>query len=508
MPSLKQYTLDREISLGVKLSPALALRAVQDSELASVFEYFEYGSPSVHALAQPGLRPHSTVLELAAPWSPPVGVLSALEEELTRTGQTYLGDHIGWLRTDVSAPGAGYLLPPPFESRTLENIERNVRAVTQYIDLPLALELPVVYESTGSLKWIEFLRKLEALLPSSAGWLLDIGHLVSTSHNLQIPFDEILDVLNLQGRNLYEIHLSSVSVEATGVVHDRHIGSREDLEAAIGLLFGLEVGAANWTIESSATDLKQIRQLAKWVQETPVDQDATLLAPRPSPTQKALRQSEAKGRLVILRDKVVNQVERAKFPTPVIERLKQWNLGDWVAFRSFLDDPRIGLRTLPAFESPEDDGQNLLPSIWKFLLRRNLVTHDHAIAATQAVVRRTALDLLDEIKRDQLSIEWVIEGVGDRQQLWVKTNSLGQLVAEPTSRSHEKLGSHPYIFLDLTQEVPEGELKWKQRRQPSYFQKHQNQTAFNSLKPISTRLLQGRLDRSKIGETHSRTERR
>ncbi len=142
--------------------------------------------------------------------------LKALRE---RTNARWVSDHLCW--TGVAGKNSHDLLPLPYTEESLRHVVSRVRAVSDVLGAPIALENPSTYaEFSGStMKEWEFLARLAE--EADCGILLDVNNVYVSSRNHGFDPKTYLDAVPWD--RVVQFHVAGHTDHGTHVV-DTHIG--------------------------------------------------------------------------------------------------------------------------------------------------------------------------------------------------------------------------------------------------------------------------------------------
>jgi uncharacterized protein (UPF0276 family) len=146
--------------------------------------------------------------------------LAALRD---RIGARWLSDHLCW--TGVNGKNSHDLLPMPFTEEALRHTVARVRAVQDFLEMPLVLENPSSYlEFRGAtLSEAEFLA--EVVRETDARLLLDVNNVYVSSKNHGFDAGEYLRALPLD--RVVQFHVAGHTDHGTHII-DSHIGPVPD----------------------------------------------------------------------------------------------------------------------------------------------------------------------------------------------------------------------------------------------------------------------------------------
>jgi uncharacterized protein (UPF0276 family) len=142
--------------------------------------------------------------------------LKALRE---RVGALWVSDHLCW--TGVAGKNTHDLLPIPYTDEALIHVGRRVRAVQEFLEMPLILENPSTYvEFTASTmsEW-EFLAALAN--EADCGLLLDVNNVFVSAANHGFDPGEYLE--HLPHERVVQFHVAGHTREGEHTI-DTHVG--------------------------------------------------------------------------------------------------------------------------------------------------------------------------------------------------------------------------------------------------------------------------------------------
>lgn len=147
-----------------------------------------------------------------------LGKLKALAQ---RVKAPFVSDHLCW--TAYLCHNSHDLLPIPLTEETLRHVVGRVRAIQDFLELPLALENPSNYlEFTMSqMSEIEYLTRLAE--EADCGLLLDVNNVFVSAFNHGFDPDEYIEKVPVE-RVLYH-HVAGHTEKGTHIIdtHDNHV---------------------------------------------------------------------------------------------------------------------------------------------------------------------------------------------------------------------------------------------------------------------------------------------
>jgi len=149
--------------------------------------------------------------------------LAELKALRTRTRARWVSDHLCW--TGVTSKNSHDLLPLPYTEESLRHVADRVRAVSDILGAPIALENPSTYaEFAGSTmtEW-EFLARLAEA--ADCGILLDVNNIYVSSKNHGFDPRTYLDAVPWD--RVVQFHVAGHTDHGTHVI-DTHIGPVTD----------------------------------------------------------------------------------------------------------------------------------------------------------------------------------------------------------------------------------------------------------------------------------------
>ncbi len=149
--------------------------------------------------------------------------LAELKALKARTNARWVSDHLCW--TGVAGKNSHDLLPVPYTEESLRHVVSRVRAVSDILGAPIALENPSTYaEFSGStMKEWEFLARLAE--DADCGILLDVNNVYVSSKNH--GFDPMTYLDAVPWERVVQFHVAGHTDHGTHVI-DTHIGPVTD----------------------------------------------------------------------------------------------------------------------------------------------------------------------------------------------------------------------------------------------------------------------------------------
>jgi uncharacterized protein (UPF0276 family) len=370
------------------------------SGLCSAIDYLEYPAPVIDFKAlQKGafgqckqLRPHSVNLSTASPERPATSVLKRLKQELLECGGTFLGEHIGYLNPNPKGPSLGYILPPPLNFKTIQNIVQNVHFMQDFLGVPVALENPNIYtvHPDSQLTWPQFIAELSEKLPKESGWLIDFSHLyVGWRNTLDASFQDYLRAYSASHRTVFEMHLSSFSCDKDGVSHDDHATPLNEhyLKDILHRINVCEIVPLSFTVERDIRsvadvvilqkDICLVRELVcsksqistvgiEVLKENVVTIDSAVRSSRELAGRHKFLLRRLGSQLVTCEENDLNELALVCGEKSLQSFLASfWN---WLS----INEQSIGM--LPYYDPTESDGIDLLLPLWEFLQKYKIST--------------------------------------------------------------------------------------------------------------------------------------
>lgn len=118
---------------------------------------------------------HLLEVNLVHPLEEQKDLIDELLDRIDTLQPVYVEEDLGlwrWGQTELEE----HMLPPIFDGPTLETIVRNVVQLQSMLDVPLYVENPPIYFTTGDIDALEFMHRVAD--GANCGLILDIGHVV------------------------------------------------------------------------------------------------------------------------------------------------------------------------------------------------------------------------------------------------------------------------------------------------------------------------------------------
>ena len=166
--------------------------------------------------------------------------LAELKSLRERTGARWVSDHLCW--TGVSKKNTHDLLPMPYTEEALRHVVSRVRAVSDILGTPIALENPSTYAefSGSSMKEWEFLARLAE--EADCAILLDVNNVYVSAKNH--GFDPMTYLDAIPWDRVVQFHVAGHTDHGTHAI-DTHIGPVADpVWKLLGVAYARSGGAS------------------------------------------------------------------------------------------------------------------------------------------------------------------------------------------------------------------------------------------------------------------------
>ena len=220
-PALRPFLQRRPDALDVlEIEPQTLWLA--DDPVAGPFREFGPGIAAFAAL--PGHKlVHSVGMPLGGTRRPDPGQLSLIRGTAQRLGSPWVSEHLSVAGTPHIQ--AGFLLPPLQTEDGIALAVRNIRAFSDAIGKPVAIETGVAYFARKPFEMEDGIFLARVAEAADCGLLLDLHNLYCNHKNGRIDFDRTMAQLPLE--RVWEVHLAGGS-EMDGVWLDSHSGPMPD----------------------------------------------------------------------------------------------------------------------------------------------------------------------------------------------------------------------------------------------------------------------------------------
>lgn len=278
--------------IGIKINNQILLE-ISSNKLRQIqkvgFKYIEYQSPifninifsNITGVNKLNLKPHSVFLSIAKRDGVSKYTISRINNEIISTKSKYLGEHIGSISRKGSFPTNFYLYPPTLTESAIKIITANYKKIYSFVKVPIALENPVfyTYNNGDKLDYLTFIKKLDKKLPKTAGWLIDISHLVATCINLNLDIISIINYFRSSKRKIYEIHISSLIISSEGIADDNHNVISEDANLIFNIRLAkiLARSYTSLTLESSNLNINNLKKIYSLLINTDPTDESVLI---------------------------------------------------------------------------------------------------------------------------------------------------------------------------------------------------------------------------------------
>lgn len=149
---------------------------------------------------------HTANNPLCSTYGIDLAIASKVKEGATKWNSPYVGEHLSLLGP-YEKGSVGYVINPPFDSKFAEIAIDNTKALSDFYEKQIALELGPAYGIQGDFtNEIDFLNYVA--VESKSGIILDLTHLLISNMNLGRKFDYGIDLL--QSELVFEIHVAGM----------------------------------------------------------------------------------------------------------------------------------------------------------------------------------------------------------------------------------------------------------------------------------------------------------